>query len=48
MNKNAHEKIEDQLENQLNETEKSNTQMVIKPVLPAKLKLIIQHYMLDA
>ena len=44
----THEKIEDQLENQLNETEKSNTQMVIKPVLPAKLKLIIQHYMLDA
>jgi len=41
----THSDIENYLEHNLNEEEKAITQIAIKPVSPAKLKLIIQHYM---
>jgi len=44
----THNEIEDYLENNLNEVEKAITQVAIKPVLPAKLKLIIQHFMAES
>jgi len=43
----THNDEEDYLEHNLNEEEKTITQVAIKPVSPAKLKLIIQHYMAE-
>jgi len=44
----THSNVEDYLEHNLNEAEKAITQVAIKPVSPAKLKLIIQHYIAEA
>jgi CheY-like chemotaxis protein len=43
----THSDVGDYLEHNLNEEAKAITCVTIKPVLPAKLKLIIQHYMAD-
>jgi signal transduction histidine kinase/CheY-like chemotaxis protein len=44
----THSDVKAYLEDNLTEEEKAMTQITIKPVSPAKLRMMIQHYMADA